>query len=339
MQKLNRQKVRSSTALANGGSQTSVEALQEQNKALKKLNKVLQRSDAALRVELAKSEAKEIGMQPSAESSPTLRTATAGCEQIHLTANEGAFQTPRFDGLTQPEKMSMKWSVFFCPSATSPLCGQVVLTKNQLCRDSLDLLMVDPAEDKAEYTKFAREYGPDELYGSMHGAEAVWLRFKHVGHCEYHAHFNLTLPGKYHVHILHTREAYTGMWQKSPVQWPPMHYDLVLGRAGAWVTVGGRNVTDHDLARASAAYDRLGFCECNADLGKGRFVFAGASTTGIFPSASNVSTLPKERNEFSNTAQGNHFSATLEEAGDYVSEWDSNGRHIKGVATGAGKDW
>ena len=37
------------------------------------------------------------------------------------------------------------------------------------------------------YDEFAKELGPDEIYGFLHGAEATWLRFRHVGDCTYHA--------------------------------------------------------------------------------------------------------------------------------------------------------
>ena len=69
-----------------------------------------------------------------------------------------------------------------------------LIAKEPSCVFCVSLIVIDRGDGRIRspeaiplYDEFAKELGPDEIYGFLHGAEATWLRFRHVGDCTYHA--------------------------------------------------------------------------------------------------------------------------------------------------------
>jgi len=309
--------------------------LEDENKLLSKMSKVLLKTeDASLQVQIAKSEMENTGTT-QASTLPDVLASTSGCKLLDLS--EGVFESPRYDAFVQPGKMSDKFAVYFCNSGSS-LGGTIIVQKKQLCyQDTAEFLHVESDEEGAYASKYAPKYGPDELFCSMHGAEALWLKFHHVNNCVYRSNFSVALPGRFHVHVLHLREAYRGLSQAT--EWPALHNDLLLGPKGGWVDVGSEALTNELLQRMHNKHGELPVCSCT-DLGDGRLVFVGDSIQSLFPSIGDVSRMP---HGMPDKPEGWLSTPAHERNVGYDATWQTrNGtasKHIKGLGDAAKRDW
>jgi hypothetical protein len=365
----------------------SLEGVQTQNQRLQRMNSLLQNSEtemrnrvAALERQIAAGNTTAVTAVTAAAALSPQATANAAARSMAVDVSKcsrqlprteaGAFQPTRFDGREQPKLMADKFAVYLCPDGQAGgfYTGRVVVTKQLLCtavdESTVDamlqkLLELKDGEDGAALRAVAREYGPDELFASLHGAEAIGLRFYYRGGCTYEATYQLTIPGKYHLHMLHTREEYQGLQEKivtdleekdkdkqQKPQWPPAHFDLPLGTTGVFVQIGGSGVvgkatTDAMLLKATELTAALPLCTLS-QYEDGRLVFKGEHAADIFPAGESalVGTAGCVDRPEMDLGMGSCHVVDIRGPDGYRSEWTKDaGLKIQGKGQNEGRDW
>lgn len=250
-------------------------------------NAILQREEISRRATLRRL---IVGSRPTNLTTNTAASAPPlnwNCEELVAPKVKGSFSQQRFDGADQPTYASDKWAVWFCGSlppsddrSDVPASrGAIWLAKRALFCEDLPGTQVSRLSQDEDTSAAARMRGPDELFGTLHGAEAIALRWRYRGSCAYVSFFYVP-SGPYHLQLVHFRENFAGL-DETRNYWPPLHFDFIIGRNGAFVDVplshGASNTTlGQRLAAADQAYRRLPFCSLQDIRSASRMVRDGS---------------------------------------------------------------
>ena len=254
LSKLNGLLHRTATQLSGRGcNQTVVTMDSLEGQRMPALRRIVQKladeNDECQRTELASRA--NLASTSNATTSTSIKEppASLNCVALQVDATGQGFERQRYDGRKQPRSQADKWTAWLCPPSRSRRGAVWLAKKAAYC---------DTQEDHPTI-------GPDELFGTIHGREAVALHWTHQGQCAYVGEFHLSKAGEYHLLVAHLREGATGLSEARPL-WPPMHYDFPLGRSGVyvWITVDEEEDDNAELPPCDAWGDQ-----------DGRFVYVG----------------------------------------------------------------
>merc|ERR1719453_1130240 len=115
--------------------------------------------------------------------------------------------------------------------------GEIRITKLHNCQKEQGISFL--VSKKLE-TDVKQRIGQDEFVFSLEGPEVRALHASpsasEFANCKYVLPYKLTVPGKYHMNFVHTRENYKGIMETERI-FPEAHLDLPLG-TGAFVQIG-----------------------------------------------------------------------------------------------------
>jgi hypothetical protein len=126
------------------------------------------------------------------------------CVLLRGTFMDEAFDTKRFDGSKPPKNMTEKWSVWHCAGKekrqrrlgepkSMQIRGYIWASKARgYCEADRSGTLI---RSDAALNEVAKNRGPDELVGTMHGPVALSLHWKHEGGCAYRGDYAVGIPG------------------------------------------------------------------------------------------------------------------------------------------------
>ena len=191
---------------------------------------------------------------------------------------DASYYTPRHNAsghmvATPSGMIASLWRLTLC-AAPGALSGRLIIERRAGCPPDL---VAYPGAD----TPLWNHVGPDDFLVELAGPElSVLSQAPSPRNCSYSFPFNVSVPGQYHLRVLHLYEKFAAVDERI-TGWAPIHLDDILG-GGTTVNFGGTDAAFatrlHAVLIAGKGLTR---CSSHEAMGSGRWLVAESPTTAL----------------------------------------------------------